>query len=289
MNRDEFGDSVLVVLGHGTELNADSAAPVYQHAAELRRRNLFAEVREAFWKQEPQIKGILTGLSARRVFIAPLFISEGYFASEVIPRELGFEIQGSNFKVRNLPGSCHVLHYCSPVGSHDSMTGVILARVRDVVEKFPFPRTPKPAEITLFITGHGTEKNENSRQPVDRQVSLIRALNLYGGVHAIFLEEDPRIPECYRLARTKNLVVVPFFISDGLHTQEDIPVLLGETRAAVQHRLTSRQPVWRNPMEKHGKLVWYTPAVGTEPHLADVILERVKEAADVEGAAPSVP
>ena len=144
---------------------------------------------------------------------------------------------------------------------------------------FPFPRAPKPAEITLFIAGHGTEKNENSRQPIERQVELIRALNLYAGVHAIFLEESPRIPECYRLAQTKNLVVVPFFISDGLHTQEDIPVLLGETQAAVQQRLAAGQPAWRNPTEKNGKLVWYTPAVGSEPHLADVILERVREAA----------
>lgn len=263
---------MLVVLGHGTEQNADSAAPVYQHAAELRRRNLFAGVREAFWKQEPQIKDVLTGLSARRVFIAPLFISEGYFASEVIPRELGFSEKHSTLNTQH-----STFYYCSPVGTHDSMTGVILSRAREIVEKFPFPRAPRPAEITLFIAGHGTDKNENSRQPVERQVVLIRAQKLYGGVHAIFLEENPRIPECYGLARTKNLVVVPFFISDGLHTQEDIPVLLGETRAAVQQRLRAGQPVWRNPMEKNGKLVWYTPAVGSEPHLADVILERVRE------------
>ena len=273
VNRNEFGDSVLVVLGHGTEQNADSAAPVYQHAAELRRRNIFAEVREAFWKQKPQIKAVLTGLAARRVFIAPLFISEGYFASEVIPRELGFSEHQSMLNTQH-----STIHYCEPIGSHDSMTGVILARAREIVEKFPFPRAPGPAEITLFIAGHGTDRNENSRLPMDRQAALIRALNLYGGVHTIFLEENPRIPECYRLARTKHLVVVPFFISDGLHTREDIPVLLGENRAAVQQRLAAGQPVWRNPMEKQGKLVWYTPAIGSEPHLADVILERVKEA-----------
>ena len=108
---------------------------------------------------------------------------------------------------------------------------------------------------------------------------MIRALNLYAGVHAIFLEESPRIPECYRLAQTKNLVVVPFFISDGLHTQEDIPVLLGENRTAVQQRLAAGQPVWRSPTEKNGKLVWYAPAVGSAPHLADVILEQVRDAA----------
>jgi sirohydrochlorin cobaltochelatase len=273
VKRDEFTDAALVVLGHGTGQNANSAVPVYQHAAELRRRGIFSEVREAFWKQQPQIKNVLAELSAPRVFIAPLFISEGYFGSEVIPRELGFA-KNSKLKTQNSE-----LFFCKPVGSHDSMTGVILSRAREVVEKFPFPRAPKPADLTLFIAGHGTEKNENSRRPVDRQVELIRAMNLYGGVYAIFLEEAPCIPECYRLARTKNLVVVPFFISDGLHTQEDFPVLLGEAGPAIRQRLAAGQPSWRNPTEKNGKLVWYTPAIGSEPHLADVILERVKEAA----------
>jgi sirohydrochlorin cobaltochelatase len=271
-------------LGHGTEQNADSAAQVRQHATELRRRKIFTEVHEAFWKQEPQIKKVLADLSTARVFITPLFISEGYFASEVIPREIGFT---SGFSTLNTQRSTWI--YCQPVGSHDSMTGVILSRAREIVEKFPFPRAPKPGEITLFIAGHGTKKNENSRQPIDRQVTLIRAMNLYARVHAIFLEESPRIPECYRLAQTKNLVVVPFFISDGLHTQEDIPVLLGKTKAAVQQRLAAGQPVWRNPTEKNGKLVWYSPAIGSEPHLADVILERVREAARMEGTASSAP
>lgn len=284
MNRDELTDAVLVVLGHGTEQNADSAAPVHQHAAELRRRKIFTQVREAFWKQEPQIKKVLAAITAPRVFIAPLFISEGYFSDEVIPRELGFSENQST-----LNSQLSTVHYCRPVGSHDSMTGVILSRAREIVEKFPFPRASKPGEITLFIAGHGTEKNENSRQPIDRQVALIRAMNLYAGVHAIFLEESPRIPECYRFARTKNLVVVPFFISDGLHTQEDIPVLLGETKSAVQQRLAAGQPVWRNPTEKNGMLVWYSLAIGSEPHLADVILERVREAARMEGTPSSAP
>ena len=272
MNGEIFSDAWLVVLGHGTEQNANSAAPVYQHAAELRRRNTFAGVREAFWKQEPQIKKVLSEISAPRVFIAPLFISEGYFANEVIPRELGF---GTSSHLRT-PNS--ELCYCRPVGTHDSMTNVILSRAKEIVEQFPFPRAPKPQDISLFIAGHGTEENENSRQAIEKQVQLIRALGLYAGVHAIYLEESPRIADCYALAQTKNLVVVPFFISDGLHTQEDIPVLLGEAKPAVRKRLAGGQPPWRNPTEKNGRRVWYAPAIGSEPHLADVILERVREA-----------
>src|ERR1700709_1847218 len=107
-------------MGHGTTLNDQSAAPVHQHVAELRRRNLFREVRASFWKQEPQIKTVLAEISAPRIFIAPLFISEGYFATEVIPKELGFCFPDNlKLKTQNLE-----LCYCRPVGSHDSMTKV---------------------------------------------------------------------------------------------------------------------------------------------------------------------
>jgi sirohydrochlorin cobaltochelatase len=275
VNGEIFSRDVLVVLGHGTVLNDNSAAPVFQHAAELRRRSIFADVREAFWKQEPQIKKVLAEISAPRIFIAPLFISEGYFSTEIIPKELGFAFP-ENLKLKTENSE---IFYCKPVGSHDSMTKVILSRAEEIVKKFPFPRAPKPKDTTLFIAGHGTEKNTNSRKAVERQVELIRALKIYADVRAIFMEELPRIADCYRLAQTKNLIVVPFFISDGLHTQEDMPVLLGEAKGIVEQRIASGQPAWRNPMEKNGKLVWYSPAVGTEPLVADVIVERVREAA----------
>lgn len=277
VDHDNFSDAVLVMLGHGTELNENSAAPVRQHVAELRRRRLFRDVREAFWKQEPQIKTVLAEITAPRVFIAPLFISEGYFAGQVIPRELGFE---AGKRVLNVKES--QIHFCAPVGTHDSMTRVILSRADGILKAFPFPRAPRPSDTTLFIAGHGTEKNDNSRKPVERQVELIRALGIYADVRAIFLDEAPRIPDSYAMARTKNLVIVPFFISDGLHTQEDIPVLLGETKKNVAQRLAAGQPVWRNPTERAGKLVWYTAAVGTEPGMAEVILDRVQEAAKLD-------
>jgi sirohydrochlorin cobaltochelatase len=274
VNREDFSDAALVILGHGSTKNADSAKPVLQHTAELRRRRIFAEVREAFWKQEPQVKQVLASLTAPRVFIVPMFISEGYFSDEVIPRELGFA--PDRLTINN---QLSTINYCRPIGTHPSMTGVILARAAEVIERFPFPRAPKPNDITLFIAGHGTERNEKSREAIERQVELIRESNLYAAVHAVFMEEDPRIAGCHEMARSRNMVVVPFFISDGLHVQEDIPVLLGEPERIVKERHAAGQPTWRNPTEKHGKLVWYSSAVGTEPHIADVILERVREAA----------
>ncbi len=279
MQNDDFRDAALVLVGHGSTLNAESSAPTYQHADEIRRRGLFAQVLECFWKLEPGIAGVLRGVYAPRVFIVPLFISEGYFTEEVIPRELGFCQNGQKDFNRTQRRGSQTLHYCGPVGTHDSMTEVILRRAREVVEKFPFPRAPKPKETSLFIAGHGTGNNENSRKAIERQVELIRTMGLYADVHPVFMEEDPRVGDCYKMASARNIVMVPFFISDGLHSIEDIPVLLGEPERVVRERLKSGQPTWRNPTEKHSKLLWYSQGIGTEPHIADVILERVRDAA----------
>jgi sirohydrochlorin cobaltochelatase len=158
------------------------------------------------------------------------------------------------------------------------MTSVLLNRAREVADKHPFPRAPRTQDTTLFIAGHGTEQNENSRKSIERQVEIIRATREFAAVHAIFMEEEPRIAKCYELAHTRNIIVVPFFISDGMHAREDIPVLLGEPERLVKERLANKQPTWRNPTERHDKLVWYADAVGTEPYVVDVILERVREA-----------
>jgi sirohydrochlorin cobaltochelatase len=273
VNPPSLTDAALVLLGHGTAQNDASAAPVFQHAAELRRRRIFAEVREAFWKQPPQVKEVLAGLRAPRVFIVPLFISEGFFSSEVIPRELGFD----EHRIRNTEHARLV--YCAPIGTHEAMTDIIVARAREVVERFPFPRAPKPQDLTLFLAGHGTERNDRSRQAIERPTELLRARSPYAAVHAVFLEESPRIAEVYALAQTRHLVIVPFFMSDGLHVAEDIPVLLGEPERMVKERLAAGQPTWRNPTERHGRLVWYAAAVGTAPAIAEVILQRVQEAA----------
>ncbi len=275
----------MILVGHGSTKNAASSAPVCQHAAELRRRGIFAEVRECFWKVEPRVQGALARVAARRVFVVPLFMGEGFFTGEAIPQALGLRVDTPADAARRQVFNGQLVHYCRPVGTHPAMTGVVLARARGVVAQFPFPRAPRPADTTLFLAAHGTIRNENSRKTAECQAGILRELDLYADVHAVFLLEKPAVEECYALAETRNLVVVPFFISDGLHASEDLPVLLGEPERVVRERLARGLPTWRNPTERRGKLVWYTGSVGTEPALAEVILERAREAGGCEATA----
>lgn len=257
-------NSALLIVGHGSTENPDSSTPYFEHADEIRQRGLFAEVHCCFWKEEPSMREAFYLIDADDVYVVPDFISEGYFTQDVIPREL--QLTGATTVVRGKS-----FHYCLPVGVHRSMTDLILKRAREVAPDIA------PSETTLIITGHGTGLNQNSTKAIRDQVDLIAASNAgYAAVLDAYMEEQPFIAEWDQLSQTPNVVVVPFFISDGLHSFQDIPVMLGiesEVGAAASQREVFRH----NPHHLRGKMLYYSSAIGTERLLADVILDQVAD------------
>ena len=262
--RDRFRSHALVVAGHGSTVNADSSTPAYRHADRIRELGLFAEVHECFWKEEPNFRFVLDQVEANieRVYIVPDFISSGYFTEEVIPRELGLS---GPLTRRNGKTLC----YCEPVGLHPAMTEVLLERAAAVVRASRSAPLP-PEETALFVIGHGTGLNENSTKIVYEQAARIGALTprRYAACHAAFMEQAPFIKEWRKIAPQPNVVAVPFFISDGLHSYEDIPVLLGMTENVRKDGIL-------NPHVLDGRRLWYAPALGTDPRIADVIVAQV--------------
>lgn len=253
--------SGLLIVGHGSTVNPDSSRPSLEHAAEIRRRGLFAEVQCCFWKEEPSLRDALflfQNPPIRDVFVVPNFISEGYFTQMVIPREL--ELSGR--ETERIDGQ--VWKYCEPVGNHAGVTELLLARAREVAPDAP------ARETSLLIVGHGTDLNDNSAVAAKREADKIRAMNRYGAVLNVYMEEAPRVADWRTLTDTRHVVVVPFFISDGLHSYEDIPVLLGIEKG-------SGEVFRRNPYEIDGRSLYYASAVGTEPGFADIILAQVEE------------
>ena len=257
-------NSALLIVGHGSTENPDSSTPYFDHADEIRRRGLFAEVHCCFWKEEPSMREALYMIDADEIYVVPDFISEGYFTQDVIPREL--ELTGPTTVVRG-----KTLHYCLPVGIHPSMTGLIRHRAEEVAPGV------NPAETTLIITGHGTGLNQNSTKAIRDQAELIAASGAgYAAVLDAYMEEQPFIAKWDEMSPTPNVIVVPFFISDGLHSFQDIPVLLGienEVGPAASQRDAFRQ----NPHYLRGKTLFYTSAIGTERLIADVILDQVSD------------
>jgi sirohydrochlorin cobaltochelatase len=258
--RPDFSRSALVIIGHGSTVNPDSSAPTHDHARRIREQGIFREVHACFWKEEPSLREVLRQVEADEVYIVPNFISEGYFTRTVIPREMGLE--GPETRQGRF-----TLKYCAPVGSHPGMTDALLHRARETAAGVP------PSETSLFIVGHGTDLNENSAVAAKDQVARIAALGEYAEVLSAYMEEAPRIADWDKLSRQPNVVVVPFFIANGLHSYEDIPVLLGiEESAGIA---ASQAEVFRrNPYTLRGRKLYYASAIGTEPAIADVIIDQ---------------
>ncbi len=257
-------DSALLIVGHGSTENPDSSTPYFDHADEIRSLGVFSEVHCCFWKEEPSMREARYMIDCDEVYVVPDFISEGYFTQEVIPREL--ELDGPTTERHG-----KTWHYTLPVGVHASMTQLLLRRAHEVAADVP------DEETTLFIVGHGTGLNQNSTKAIRDQVEAIQAGGAgYAAVVDAYMEEQPFIAEWDKLAATPNAVVVPFFIADGLHSYQDIPVLLGiesEVGAAASQREVFRH----NPHHLRGKTLYYSSAIGTERHIADVILDQVAD------------
>jgi sirohydrochlorin cobaltochelatase len=257
-------DAALLIVGHGSTVNPDSSRPSLDQRAAIRERGIFREVGCCFWKEEPSLRDALHFFDEPEicdVYVVPNFISEGYFTQTVIPREL--ELKG---RLTTRPNG-QIWKYCEPVGNHPAMTELLLRRAQTIAPGVP------PAATTLLIVGHGTALNDNSAIAAKREVEKIRALGYYASVQNAYMEEAPLISDWTRLTDTPNVVVVPFFISDGLHSYQDIPMLLGiesGPRAAAGQRAIFR----RNPHQLQGRALYYASAIGTEPQFAEIIVEQ---------------
>jgi sirohydrochlorin cobaltochelatase len=272
----DCANSALLIVAHGSTVNPDSSAPTLAHAAEIRRRNVFADVECAFWKEEPSLRDALFLFdpeSISEICVVPNFISEGYFTQTVVPREL--ELDGPVTKRLN----GQIWKYCEPVGNHAMMTDLLLHRAHQIAPDVD------PAETSLLIVAHGTDLNENSAVAAKREAEKIRRLSRYADVLNVYMEEPPLVADWRTLTTTPNVVVVPFFTSDGLHSYEDIPVLLGikerrlpSRRKQPDGRLGSRpflKKIFRcNPYKLDNRFLFYAPSIGTDPGFADIIVDQ---------------
>src|SRR6266853_6303969 len=261
----------LLIVAHGSTVNPDSSAPTLAHAAEIRRRKIFDKVECAFWKEEPSLRDALFLFdpeSIREVYVVPNFISEGYFTQTVVPREL--ELSGSITKRSN----GQVWKYCEPVGNHQLMTELLLKRANEIALGID------AADTSLLIVAHGTDLNENSAVAAKREAEKIRALEKYAAVLNVYMEEPPLVSDWRKLTKTHHVVVVPFFISDGLHSYEDIPGLLGIANGGPREgsRAKRAEVFRRNPYTIDNRLLFYAPSIGTDPGFADIILEQALNA-----------
>jgi sirohydrochlorin cobaltochelatase len=118
------GRRVLVLLGHGTDLNKSSGGVIYLNAGRIRERALYDLVEVGFLDQDPQIDEVVENVEAENVVLIPVFIAEGWHTRETIPEDLGLTSEVTRRGEKTI-------FYGAPVGTHPSMAPLIVARARE--------------------------------------------------------------------------------------------------------------------------------------------------------------
>lgn len=118
-------------------------------------------------------------------------------------------------------------------------------------------------KAVLFL-GHGSRALV-ANEAMYRVMDLVRERSEYEIVEAGFMELcPPTIPEgvdaCVRQGAEK-IIVVPYFLHMGVHVQRDLPAQIDACRARYL-----------------GVEIVFGRHIGFDPRLADILLERVREA-----------
>ncbi len=239
----------LVLAGHGSHISPNTAGIVWRYVDMLRARGIADEITACFWKEKPSFRQVFNTLSSETVVVVPVFTAQGYFTQTVIPIEMGL-----SGKETQIDGK-RVL-YTPTLGEHHYLETIIYKRVHDVLQAEQIT----PEDTTVAIIGHGTRRNRKSRDATIHQANQLRQHNLVSTVVDVYLDDDPDIPTIYQTTSTENIIAVPFFLAEGSHVTIDVPKALGIEYGDF-------------PASVQGRSVFYTPPVGTDDAICDVILE----------------
>jgi sirohydrochlorin cobaltochelatase len=120
----------LMLIGHGTEKNENSAQSVLDQVKKLSPH--FAEALPAFIDEAPYDHDVIKSVKTRYVIALPFFISNGPHTREDIPKHLGIDLSRGNFSPGSQANSkIKGLWYTDAIGTSPVMFEIVLDRVKE--------------------------------------------------------------------------------------------------------------------------------------------------------------
>jgi sirohydrochlorin cobaltochelatase len=198
-------------VAHGAARFADAGRLAHAHATALRAQRCFAEVAAGLLNGTPSAAEALASLASHVVHVVPLFMEQGWFVREAVPRALG-------------EGGGHELRYHKPVGVHPGMAKLAGARVERACGA-------DAARFSVLLVGHGSARAPGRPMALHRHVAALSAGGKFARVGAAFLEEPPLVADALREWHAAPVALVGFFAGEGGHVREDLPALIAAERA----------------------------------------------------------
>ncbi len=139
--------------------------------------------------------------------VYPLFMSDGWFVSEALPRRLRAEVGGE----------AGVL---SPFGLDPALPELVRRAAREACDAAGF----RPAETTLILAAHGSPRD---RRPAAAARRIGEALRQeFPDIRYGYVDETPSIAEAASVRGPA--ICLPLFVDANSHVTSDLPAALAE-------------------------------------------------------------
>lgn len=247
----------LILAVHGAESVAHSGEAAEYQALQIQGSGLFGAVQTAYLKKAPFLDEAVAQAKEPVIVILPFFTSAGYFTRDYIPKKLGLDGQ-----LTRREGRC--LIYGEPTGMLPEVPAMIAQQVKTLIETHHLD----PNNLQIMVVGHGTSKNPDSGHRTREISAYLESLRLGQYYHTCFIEMEPFLKDWKSSIYKETLIVVPFFISPGLHASVDIPTEL--------KIYTDKSPCWKTgPYYQDSLTLWYLPCFGYEKCLSDYMIQQI--------------
>ena len=212
--------SALVLATHGSRREPAVNRGIGTLAKQLAVSTSFDEVLVAFHQGTPHFSEVLDRTEADNIVIVPVMTSNGYYCTDVLPRELAKNRRYAEVR----------LHLTAPLGTEPRLSILVAQRVREMLTRYEI----SPDDATVVIVGHGTPRHPASRNATLHLATELTDLHLAAEILTGFLDDEPPVDDVVRRASHDSILIVPFLIADGRHAAEDVPVRVGMDAATIQ-------------------------------------------------------
>ena len=204
----------LVLAAHGSEAAESCNQPIFELADRIRETQIFSEVMPAFLNGEPAIDNVFDFLPPGDVVLVPLMTSEGYYVKTVLPRKIAENHRLDQYRVFLTPA----------LGVQPRIAQIVANRINTLINLFQLP----PSETSILLVGHGTRRHPESENSTHDLASAFQKLVPEPATEVAFIDQEPTIKEVATQI-TNHCLVVPFLISRGPHSTEDVPANIRAT------------------------------------------------------------
>lgn len=199
----------LLIVAHGDCGGERGNVLANELARRMRLSRRYDEVAVGYMKTAPLIEEAAARIGVERVRVFPLFMSDGYYVSDAIPRRLGMH--------GGIDAMGHEVRIETPLGLLPGLPPLLLKAAVETARG----EGKEPGASHLLLVAHGNSNSSHSADTARQIASEMAEAGVFASVDTAFLEEKPFLGEVLA-ASPRPLFVFGLFAGCGMHGQDDL-------------------------------------------------------------------